>query len=98
MDHLMVSVKLAHGDAPKLGRGRWSLKEHIIRDKRFRAFVNMEGSKAFETMKHTTRTSDNNSQAIYLTWKNAVVEMAKLRDKMIVLKYIRDIKNLETKP
>lgn len=95
-DHFMVSVKIAHEEAPQLGRGRWTLKEHILKDKRFRSFVNEEGCKALDALKRLTRTSEHNPQTIYHAWKSAVLGMAKMRDKMIVPKYEKEIKVLET--
>lgn len=35
MDHFLVWVKIAPEDTPQMGRGRWTIKEHILKDKRF---------------------------------------------------------------
>lgn len=95
-DHFLASVKVAHEEAPQIGKGRWTMKEHVIRDKRFRTFVNEEGCRALELLKLRNRTSEHNPQTIYSTWKSAIIEMAKKRDKMIVPKCERDIKTLES--
>ena len=72
------------------------MKNHIIKDKKFRALVNKEGKKALERIKNLNRLEDHNSQTIYSTWKTAVLEMAKTRDKMIVPKYERNMEALKS--
>lgn len=95
-DHFLASAMLAHDEAPIMGRGRWTMKEHIIKDKRFRQFVNGEGCKALESMKNRTRTNDHNPQTVYFAWKKAVIELAKIRDKTIVPKFEKEMKVLQS--
>ncbi|KAJ3871802.1 Endonuclease/exonuclease/phosphatase [Lentinula edodes] len=48
VDHEMVSVRVAHEDAPKIGRGRWSMSTKTLRNKDFRAFAKQRGCQAVE--------------------------------------------------
>ena len=96
-DHQMLSVQVAHTNAPTIGRGRWTLKDHIIRDKKFRAFVISTGVLALEKMNSAIRdrTPDNNPQIIYEKWKNGILHMAKEREKAIVPRYLLERRILE---
>jgi len=42
-DHRIVSVMIAHENAPKIGKGRWSIPNHITKDKVLRKQVREEG-------------------------------------------------------
>lgn len=55
-DHHLTSVQVAHLDAPLIGRGRWTLKKHIIRDKKFRSFVTSSGVRAIEEVESSMHT------------------------------------------
>ncbi|KAF5388409.1 hypothetical protein D9615_000307 [Tricholomella constricta] len=45
-DHKLVSVTVAHQEAPWVGKGRWSIPHHILKDKMFRIRVKQEGKQA----------------------------------------------------
>lgn len=95
-DHMLTTVQVAHADAPIIGKGRWVMKSHVIRDDRFRKFVVETGAAALNEIKAlgSRRRPETNTQTIYRTWKNKVLSYAKERDKALVPKYIMEKKVL----
>ena len=96
-DHLMVLVQIAHREAPAVGKGRWTLKNHVLWDKKFRAFVIAEGNKALEEIERISNhwSPDHNAQTVYQDWKDSILTFAVNRDKELVPKYIAKKKLLE---
>ncbi|KAF8053963.1 Endonuclease/exonuclease/phosphatase [Lyophyllum atratum] len=99
-DHGMVSVQMAHQQAPEVGRGRWSIPPHVIADKDLRRFAYESGLEAMAKLKKLKGRpwrEDDNAQLIYNTWKKGLVNQAKERDKMIIPLIKAKIKDLENK-
>ncbi|KAF8079077.1 Endonuclease/exonuclease/phosphatase [Lyophyllum atratum] len=97
-DHSLVSVQVAHQAAPSVGKGRWSIPEHVIKDKTLRTFAHESGLRATEDMERLVgrpRRDDHNPQLIFHSWKVGVLEMAKERDKLIIPLIKAKIKELE---
>ncbi|GLB44701.1 putative RNase H [Lyophyllum shimeji] len=86
-DHSIVSVQVAHEAAPNIGRGRWSIPAHILRDKEFREFAHdsgVEALKRLDALKNTPRSEEQNAQVIYNTWKRETLQKGRRRDRLVV--------------
>ncbi|KAF8059612.1 Endonuclease/exonuclease/phosphatase, partial [Lyophyllum atratum] len=97
-DHNLVSVQIAHQDAPEIGKGRWSIPEHVLKDKTFQTFAKECGKKAIlelEGLAGRPWREDSNAQLIYNSWKVKVLEFAKERDKLIIPLIKAKIRELE---
>ncbi|KAF8061861.1 Endonuclease/exonuclease/phosphatase [Lyophyllum atratum] len=97
-DHGMVSMQMAHQQAPEVGRGRWSIPPHVIADKELRSFAYESGLEAMAKLKKLKGRpwrEDDNAQLIYHAWKKGVVNQAKERDKTIIPLIKAKIKELE---
>lgn len=96
-DHHLTTVQIAHANFPKVGRRRWTLKSHIIKDEKFRNFVVQTGAKALEEIKalNGRRCQRVNPQTIYLKWKEEMLTMARDRDRIIVPRYRAEKSSLE---
>ncbi|KAF8902961.1 Endonuclease/exonuclease/phosphatase [Gymnopilus junonius] len=98
-DHRMVSVKIANDSMPELGKGRWSMPLHLIKDEPLRKYVQERGKEAEDKVKRlgVRRTDDQNAQLIYAAFKKDVRDMARKRERAIVPKIIQQIRELEDK-
>ncbi|KAF5367240.1 hypothetical protein D9615_010668 [Tricholomella constricta] len=96
-DHKLVSVQVSHQAAPEVGKGRWSIPHHVLRDKTFKAMINQEGKKALEEIHaiQGRRTETKNPQTIYAKYKTEIMHTARQRDKAIIPKRDRRIKELQ---
>ncbi|KAJ7133771.1 Endonuclease/exonuclease/phosphatase, partial [Mycena crocata] len=96
-DHKMVSVQVASENAPNVGKGRWAIPQHIIKDKTLTQYIKDRGLDAkskLDTMGE--RTEEYNPQTIYTKFKREVLEMARHREKIAVPKIILKQRNLES--
>ncbi|KAF8067089.1 Endonuclease/exonuclease/phosphatase, partial [Lyophyllum atratum] len=86
-DHSLVSVQVAHEAAPKVGKGRWSIPDHILRDKEFKKFAHdtgIEAQEQLDALKTGLRSGVQNAQVIYHNWKRATLLKGRKRDRLIV--------------
>ncbi|KAF5376091.1 hypothetical protein D9615_007753 [Tricholomella constricta] len=98
-DHDMVSVQVAHEDSPLVGKGRWSLPSHILKEKVFKNHVNQSGLDAQKKIDDLqgSRSETNNAQLIFLEWKKDAMSVARTREKIIVPRFKRQIGDLQRK-
>lgn len=91
-------VQIAHINSLSIGRGRWTLKTHVIKDKKFRKYVMCTGKVAIKEIKSLKgpRNQERNPQTIYKKWKEDLLAMAKEQDKEMVPKYKVEKRNLES--
>ncbi|KLO08568.1 DNase I-like protein, partial [Schizopora paradoxa] len=83
-DHRMVSVHAVHEDDPLIGKGRWSLPHHLIKDKVFAKTLNELGRKALEKIKSIpTRTNEENAQTIFAAFKTDLRAQGRKRAKFL---------------
>ncbi|KAF5375493.1 hypothetical protein D9615_009178 [Tricholomella constricta] len=96
-DHRMVSVQVAHRNAPWVGKGRWSIPNHVLKDKLFRATVRKEGLKTVEDLEQIqhTRTHEKNPQTVFANFKAEMMQLARQRDKAIIPKIDRQLRELQ---
>ncbi|KAJ7601953.1 Endonuclease/exonuclease/phosphatase, partial [Mycena polygramma] len=96
-DHKMVSVQIAHEDAPSIGKKRWSIPVHLLSDKILAKSIRESGEKALKTISDLNgmRTHDVNPQTIWANFKSEITEVAKAREKAIVPKIIQQQRKLE---
>lgn len=77
-DHKMVTVRLTNPNIPYIGKGRWSMTIHILKNKKFIEAVIKHGLEIEENVKTAqVRTEDNNIQIEYEKFKKDIVKIAK---------------------
>ncbi|PBL04504.1 hypothetical protein ARMGADRAFT_865067, partial [Armillaria gallica] len=84
IDHDMVSVQIAHKDAPLQGKGRWTCPDSVLKYSKFKAMVKELGRIAQEeikTIKRSGRTSTANAQRIYGNFISEAMNQAKVRER-----------------
>ncbi|KAJ7616192.1 hypothetical protein DFH06DRAFT_1013136, partial [Mycena polygramma] len=96
-DHKMVSVQIAHEDAPTIGKKRWSIPVHLLSDKILAKSIRESGEKALKSTSDLNgmQTHDVNPQTIWANFKSEITDVAKARDKAIVPKIIQQQRKLE---
>ena len=96
-DHRMVSVKIVNEDSPTIGKGRWSIPKHLLKDKILCEFIQESGieAKAKLDRLNGTRTEEKNPQKIFAAFKRSVTETARIRDRAIVPKILQDLRKCE---
>ena len=96
-DHRMVSVKIVNEASPKIGKGRWSIPKHLLKDKILSDFVMKSGieAKAELDRLNGTRTEEQNPQRILDAFKKKIIEAARLRDRAIVPKILQELRKCE---
>lgn len=70
-DHSLTSVRVAHTKAPKIGRGRWTIPDFLLKDKGYMEYVHKKGlqtQKRYEEL--ITRTATENPQTIWYEFKS----------------------------
>jgi ribonuclease HI/exonuclease III len=105
-DHKAVTVKIAHIDAPHLGKGRWAIPQRLSNNRPFLRDIEAKGKEALEAAKEIRsrphqRTDTRNAQKLWEDWKSSVIKTARDRakrktsylDKLAVTTE-REIKNL----
>lgn len=84
IDHDMVSVQIAHKDAPLQGKRRWACPDSVLKDSKFKVMVKKLGRIAQEeikTIKRSGRTSTANAQRIYGNFISEAMNQAKVRER-----------------
>ncbi|KAF5333956.1 hypothetical protein D9758_017592 [Tetrapyrgos nigripes] len=99
-DHWMVSVLASHMDAPTMGRGRWAIPRHILKDKTFMQYTlkrGHEADKELEEIERVGRTTDKNTQLTWFKYKTDVLAEARRRQRIVIPRTEKQIKELEEK-
>jgi exonuclease III len=97
-DHQMVSVRVSAANAPEIGKGRWALPLHLLKDKRFMLHCNNKGielESQLRTMDPGHRDANNNPQTLWRQYKDGLVRFAREREKAVGPRLDKEIKNLE---
>ncbi|XP_006457293.1 hypothetical protein AGABI2DRAFT_51211, partial [Agaricus bisporus var. bisporus H97] len=85
-DHKMVTVKVAHTDAPHLGKGRWAIPFHVTNERTFLKQIEEKGKEALTIAIEINdgireRTPNTNIQKLWTDWKDFTIECAKRKAK-----------------
>ncbi|KAF5352050.1 hypothetical protein D9758_009406 [Tetrapyrgos nigripes] len=99
-DHWMVSVLASHTDAPTIGRGRWAIPRHIIKDKTFMQYTLKRGLETDSEMNkiHTLgRTADRNAQLTWYRYKKDILEVARQRQRIVMPRLEKQLEELKGK-
>ncbi|KAK0232290.1 hypothetical protein EDD85DRAFT_774723, partial [Armillaria nabsnona] len=86
VDHDMVSVQIAHEDAPLQGKGRWACPNGVLKDAQFKDTIKELGIRAQEgirAVKQAGRTPTENAQRIYEKLITEAMHQARLRERTI---------------
>ncbi|KII84252.1 hypothetical protein PLICRDRAFT_73789, partial [Plicaturopsis crispa FD-325 SS-3] len=97
-DHRMVSVEVIDQKAPYIGRGRWTMPLHLIRDKILGEEIHKLGltlQDDLERNKHN-RTEENNPQILFKQFKDSVIAATRTRARIAIPKMDQQIKRLKT--
>ncbi|KAK0459911.1 Endonuclease/exonuclease/phosphatase [Armillaria novae-zelandiae] len=100
-DHRIVSVQVTCEEAPETGRGRWTIPQVVLMDKKFMNYAISELQKTAEEMleinkRPQIRTEEHNAQTLFETYKTRVREEARKHQKAIVPRIDKEIKRLKT--
>ncbi|KAF7321221.1 hypothetical protein HMN09_00211100 [Mycena chlorophos] len=81
-DHKPVYVTLTAPGAPYVGKGRFTIPLHILRDKKFTQFALRRGAQLSDELRALeNRTEDRNPQTLYAGFKEDIVNFARDRAK-----------------
>uniref|UniRef100_A0A0W0G0A5 Reverse transcriptase domain-containing protein n=1 Tax=Moniliophthora roreri TaxID=221103 RepID=A0A0W0G0A5_MONRR len=100
-DHQLVTVKVLDIDSPEIERGRWVWPMHINSDRELVDFIRSEGIKLIHDMEQhqhmATQTDELNPQCLWEAFKTRILEKARERAKIIILKIKREINDITFK-
>ncbi|KAI3616589.1 ribonuclease h [Moniliophthora roreri] len=100
-DHQLVTVKVLDIDSPEIERGRWVWPMHINSDWELVDFIQSEGIKLIHDMERhqhmATWTDELNPQCLWEAFKTRILEKARERAKIIILKIKREINDITFK-
>lgn len=93
----MISVKVVNERAPDVGKGRWTIPPYLLKDKLFLEYVDKSGKEAEEKAEQikNSRNNTQNIQRIYSSFKKDIMQTARERDRAVVPKVMRQIRELE---
>ncbi|KAF5340132.1 hypothetical protein D9757_015435 [Collybiopsis confluens] len=95
VDHEMVSVQIAHEDAPKTGRGRWVLSSKTLKNKDFKVYAKERGLKAEQKLDYLReRTDENNPQRILAEYIKDIVKKAREVERSNISTYQQETSRL----
>ncbi|KAK0184580.1 hypothetical protein F5146DRAFT_938418, partial [Armillaria mellea] len=86
VDHDMVSMQIAHEDAPLQGKGRWACPDGVLKDFRFKSAIKELGIKAQEEIKSVKRSGrmpTENPQRIYEKFITEAMHQARARERTV---------------
>ncbi|KAJ7127524.1 Endonuclease/exonuclease/phosphatase, partial [Mycena crocata] len=98
-DHKLVSVKFSSAKLPYIGRGRWSMPLHALKDKETMDKINSLGKSLAESVElcRFRRSESNNAQVLFKKFKDDVVQVCRERSKKMMPAIERDIEALKSK-
>ncbi len=101
-DHDMVSVRFSTANTPKVGRGRWVMPIHIVKDSKVKGFIIKEGMKMQEEMEDLRKDPDRrtvgyNAQKLWARFNDEWAKIARERSKIVMPRLEREIQELEAK-
>ncbi|KAJ7161824.1 Endonuclease/exonuclease/phosphatase [Mycena crocata] len=99
-DHKMVSVQIAHESAPNIGKKRWSMPKNLFKDKILTKAIKESGIAALDKISNLTgpRSTENNAQTIWASFKIEITQVAKAREKTIVPRIIQQQRQRRKSP
>lgn len=86
VDHEMVSVQIAHEEAPLIGKGRWACPDFVLKDRQLSIKVKELGLSAqqeIDAIRRAGRTQDVNPQRTYHKFITEAMNLAKERERII---------------
>ena len=99
LDHNMVSVRLACEDSPLIGKGRWTIPDHVVKDKKLAKNMKTRGQDALAKLEALagSRTAEVNPQKILYEFKTSVLKEARQRQKDITVSMTRQTSSLQSR-
>ncbi|KAF8191388.1 Endonuclease/exonuclease/phosphatase, partial [Pholiota molesta] len=75
-DHKMVSVKIYNPIAPIIGKGRWSIPLHLLKDKDVKKLIDQSGKDLLEQMINPPAGEEDltHPQKLFQDWKSTLVK------------------------
>ena len=96
-DHWIVSTKITIPDAPKIGKGRWQIPNHIFEDEETMKKINEMGMQTQDDITGTKyrRSQTSNAQTIFAKFKTNIVNLCRTRAKTLHPTIKNKIENLK---
>ncbi|KAJ7136378.1 Endonuclease/exonuclease/phosphatase, partial [Mycena crocata] len=98
-DHQLVSMKYSDPKIPFIGKGRWVLPLHLLKDKTVMNKVYALGKEMEARLENTknNRTEDENPQVIFKKFKDEITHAFRDRAKVLIPKMDKEISELGKK-
>ncbi|KAJ7939101.1 Endonuclease/exonuclease/phosphatase, partial [Mycena leptocephala] len=98
-DHKLVSVKYSSPKLPFIGRGRWCLPLHILKDKDTLKTIQRLGKTFEDSLERCKfrRTDELNPQILFKKFKDDVIHTCRERAKKLMPAIDKEIETLKTK-
>ncbi|KAJ8502105.1 hypothetical protein ONZ51_g163 [Trametes cubensis] len=94
-DHRLAFVEIADRDAPFVGKGRWIMPQHLLRDDEMKATMKqLAGELVHEIDSIIERTAERNPQTAYTAFKLKLMKAARKRAKVKIPKIQRQLDRL----
>ncbi|KZP24557.1 DNase I-like protein [Athelia psychrophila] len=95
-DHKMASVRITNPSLPHIGRGRWSMPIHLLKNKKFLDMTQEMGLKLQNDMRNINERSEEiNVQHMFESFKTDLAKRARNIAKAITPQINKDIEKLE---
>ncbi|KAI0656999.1 Endonuclease/exonuclease/phosphatase [Cubamyces menziesii] len=96
-DHKLVYVEIADRDAPYVGKGRWVMPQHLLRDEEMmERMKELAKEMAEEIDSITDRTPNRNPQIVYQAFKKKLVQAARERAKIKIPRIQKRLEKLRS--
>ncbi|KAJ7723008.1 Endonuclease/exonuclease/phosphatase [Mycena maculata] len=95
-DHQLVSVKYSDPKMPFIGKGRWVLPIHLLKDKKVMDQIHALGKELEARLDNIkgNRTAEDNPQLIFKSFKDEIITVFRDRAKVLIPKMDKDINML----
>ena len=97
-DHKMVSMLMTTPLSPHIGKGRWSIPLHLLKEKAFKQEIKRQGlvlERDIQLLEGAYRSQSHNPQTLLKEFKEKVIKIAKVHAKASVPRLEKKIELLE---
>ncbi|KAJ8454687.1 hypothetical protein ONZ51_g12888 [Trametes cubensis] len=96
-DHKLVWVDITDRESPFVGKGRWAMPKHLLKDDKMKKAMRQLAKRMVSEMEIMgERTAERNAQTIYCTFKTELVAAARVRAKEKIPKMQKRIEKLRS--
>ncbi|RDB23311.1 Transposon TX1 uncharacterized protein [Hypsizygus marmoreus] len=94
-DHQMVTIHIENYDSPFIGKGRWTIPLHLLKDRKLIQEIEKMGIDLQEKIDGAERTEMVNPQTLFKEFKDGLVKAAKERSKTFIAPIDQKIRKLQ---